>query len=163
MVGESERYSRLIGEVAALYDWIDAQLREHGDLAGPCQACGDCCDFVGYDHLLFVTPPELIYLAEKLKATSLRKMDSGRCPYQDGTKCSIHPYRFSGCRIFCCSGDSDFQSRLTEAALKKLKALCERFGLSYRYADLAKALAAFSSSLDTCRPAAEPFPDPRAG
>jgi Fe-S-cluster containining protein len=161
MVGESERHRRLLGEVAALYDWIEAELAEHADQAGQCKACGDCCDFVGYDHLLFVTPPELIYLAEKLKAASLKKLDSGRCPYQDGTKCSIHPHRFSGCRIFCCSGDAEFQSTLTEAALKRLKAICERFGLPYRYADLAQSLAAFSS--DTCRSAEEPCPEDREG
>jgi len=161
MVGESERYRRLLGEVASLYDWIDGQITEHADLAGRCKACGDCCDFVGYDHLLFVTPPELIYLAQKLKVPTLEPMDSGRCPYQDGTKCGVHAHRFSGCRIFCCSGDADFQSQLTETALKRLKAICERFQLPYRYADLARALATFSS--DTCRPAAGPYPEDRAG
>ena len=160
MVGEPERHRRLLAEVAALYDWIDAQLGEHREEAGRCHACGDCCDFVGYDHLLFVTPPELIYLAEKLDATSLRKMDSGRCPYQEGTKCGIHLHRFSGCRIFCCAGDGEFQSQLTEAVLKRLKAICGEFGIPYRYADLATALAAFAS--DTCRSATEPSPDPRA-
>lgn len=161
MVGEPERYRRLLGEVAALYDWIEVQLREHGERAGTCSACGACCDFVGYDHLLFVTPPELIYLAEKLNVTRLREMESGRCPYQDGTQCSIHAHRFAGCRIFCCTGDPDFQSELTETALKRLKAICARFDLPYRYADLAKALAAFAND-DTCRSAAEPCPDPRA-
>ena len=161
MVGEPERHRRLLGEVGALYDWLEAELRERADRAGTCNACGACCDFVGYDHLLFVTPPELIYLAGKLGVTSLRKMDSGRCPYQEGTKCSIHAHRFAGCRIFCCNGDPDLQSELTETALEKLKEICVRFGLDYRYADLAQALAAFSS--DTCRPAAGPSRDPRAG
>lgn len=161
MVGKHDRYRRLLGEVAALYDWIDGQLAEHADLAGRCKACGDCCDFLGYDHLLFVTPPELIYLAQKLEVTSLEPMESGRCPYQDGTKCRVHAHRFAGCRIFCCRGDADFQSQVTETALKQLKAICERFQLPYRYADLAKALARFSS--DTCRPAAEPCPEDRAG
>jgi len=162
MVGESERHRRLLGEVAALYDWIEAELRAHPDQAGTCNACGKCCDFVGYDHLLFVTPPELIYLAEKLEVTSLREMDSGCCPYQDGTQCAVHAHRFTGCRIFCCTGDSAFQGQLTEAALKKLKAICVRFGLEYRYADLARALTAFSSD-HISRSAAESDPDPRAG
>ena len=161
MVGEPERHRRLLEEVAALYDWIEAQLRANADRAGQCQACGKCCDFVGYDHLLFVTPPELIYLADKLNATSLEQMDAGRCPYQHGTKCSVHAHRFAGCRIFCCGRDSDFQSELTETALKRLKAICERFQVPYRYADLAKALAAFSS--DTCQSAAEPCPEDREG
>jgi len=161
MVGEPARHRRLLEDVAALYDWIEAQLRANAGPAGRCKACGKCCDFVGYDHLLFVTPPELIYLAEKLNATRLRQMDSGRCPYQHGATCSVHAYRFAGCRIFCCGRDSDFQSELTEAALKKLKAICARFGVPYRYADLATALAASAS--DTCRSAAEPCPEDREG
>jgi len=161
MVGEPERHRRLIEEVAALYEWIEAQLQQNSGQAGQCKGCGDCCDFVGYDHLLFVTPPELIYLAEKLDAKRLAQMTSERCPYQEGTKCSVHAHRFSGCRIFCCSGNAEFQAELTEAALKKLKGICERFEIPYRYADLAKALAAFSS--DTCRSAGEPCPEDRAG
>ncbi len=161
MVGESQRHRRLLAEVAALYDWIDSQLKEHADAAGQCNACGACCDFVGYDHVLFVTPPELIYLAAQLDVTRLEPMETGRCPYQKGTQCSIHGHRFAGCRIFCCNGDDDFQSELTETALQRLKAICARFQRPYRYADLAKALADFTG--DTCPPAAGPCPEDRAG
>jgi len=161
MVGEHERRRRLLEEVAALYEWIDTQLAQNARQAGQCQGCGDCCDFVGYDHLLFVTPPELIYLAEKLEAKRLAPMTSGRCPYQEDAKCTVHAHRFSGCRIFCCRGDAEFQSELTEAALKKLKGICERFKIPYRYADLEKALAAFAN--DTCRSAEEPCPEDREG
>ena len=156
MVGETQRHRRLVEDVAALYDWIDAQLAENTERAGHCEACGKCCDFAAYDHLLFVTPPELIYLLESLSTDKLKQMTGGRCPYQEGTKCSVHGQRFAGCRIFCCTGGADFQSELTEAALKKLKAICERYEIPYRYADLATALAAHAS--DTCRSAEEPCP-----
>lgn len=161
MVGEHERRGRLGEDVAALYDWIDAQLAQNPDRAGMCAACGKCCDFDAYDHLLFVTPPELMYLAEGLDAGRLKEMDSGRCPYQEGTKCTVHAHRFSGCRIFCCAGDASFQSELTEAALKKLKAICARYEIPYRYADLARALAAHAS--DTCRSAEAPCREERTG
>ena len=156
MVGEPQRRRRLVEEVAALYDWIDAQLAQHAERAGHCEACGKCCDFAAYGHLLFLTPPELIYLLEKLNTDKVKLMTGGRCPYQDETKCSVHKHRFAGCRIFCCTGDASFQSELTEAALKKLKAICERYEIPYRYADLATALAAHAS--DTCRSAGEPCP-----
>jgi len=161
MVGKPERHRRLVAEVAALYEWIDTQLGRDEARAGQCRACGACCDFASYDHLLFVTPPELIYLAERLGAENLKQMTSGSCPYQEAKKCTVHSHRFSGCRIFCCNGDADFQSELTEAALKRLKAICERFGVPYRYADLATALAEFSTG--TGRLAAEPCPEDRAG
>jgi len=82
-VGEPDR-RRLIEEVAAVYEWIDAQLRQHAERAGRCNACGACCDFATYDHRLFVTTPELMYLATGLNAKELKQMSAGRCPYQKG-------------------------------------------------------------------------------
>lgn len=159
MVGESERHRRVVAEVAVLYDWIDTQLQQDRELVGECAACGACCDFVSYDHLLFVTPPEMIYLAAKLNVPSLRQMTSERCPYQEEERCTIHRHRFTGCRIFCCNGDRDFQAELTETVLGKLKSICERYQIAYQYADLGTALATFSTGI--CQSAAGPCPEDR--
>lgn len=159
MVGEPERYRRVVAEVAVLYDWIDTQLQQDPDLAGQCASCGACCDFVSYDHLLFVTPPELIYLATKLDTARLKQMTYDRCPYQEEEQCTIHRHRFSGCRIFCCEGDPEFQAELTETVLRKLKAICEKYAIPYQYADLGTALESFSVS--TCQSAAGPCPEDR--
>lgn len=140
MVGEPAGRRRLVEEVAALYDWIDARLAREPERAGRCKGCGACCDFPAYDHRLFVTPPELIYLAAKLNVDQLEPMPTGRCPYQQDGLCTIHEHRFAGCRIFCCGGDADFQGGLTETALKRLKSLCEEFQVPYRYQDLPAAL-----------------------
>lgn len=161
MVGKSQRRGRLLAEVESLYAWIDEQLVQQPAAAGQCQTCGDCCDFVGYDHLLFVTPPELIYLAEKLDVDHLEPMTSGRCPYQHASKCTVHAYRFSGCRIFGCRGNAECQSELTERTLRRLKVMCDQFDVPYRYADLATALANFTTDSD--RSAAGPCPGDRAG
>ncbi len=147
MVGESERHRRLLEEVAALYDWIDEQARQDPARAGRCRACGKCCDFPAYDHRLFVTPPELAYLAAKLGTEKLPALTTGRCPYQQGTACTVHGHRFAACRIFCCDGDPDFQSELSEEAVRRLKTLCEAFRVPYRYQELAAALAGFNSGI----------------
>ncbi len=146
MVGEPERRRRLVAEVAALYDWLDEQLRQDPVRAGQCKACGACCDFTAYDHRLFVTPPELMFLAARLNATRLKPMLSGQCPYQQDGRCTVHEHRFAGCRIFCCHGAADFQSDLSEAVLRRLKTLCEEFQVPYRYQDLATALGAFAGA-----------------
>jgi Fe-S-cluster containining protein len=161
MVGEPERHRRIVAEVADLYGWIDAQLKQNPAGAGSCAACGVCCDFPAYDHRLFVTPPELVYLAAKLNARHLKATPDGRCPYQQNQRCSIHEHRFAGCRIFCCKGDSAFQSELSEATLKRLKTICEHYGIAYRYQDLPATLDAFAT--DTCRSAGGPCPADRAG
>ena len=120
------------------------RLKEDPDRAGQCEACGACCDFPAYDHRLYVTPPELMYLAAKLNATALKPMLAGKCPYQQGSSCTVHEHRFAACRIFCCKGDSAFQSELSEAVLKKLKAVCERLEIPYRYQELPAAIKTFT-------------------
>jgi len=143
MVGEPEGHGRLVEEVTSIYEWIAEQLRRQSGRVGRCNACGACCDFPSYGHRLFVTPPELIYLAAKLGVARLLPMPGGRCPYQQDNRCSIHEHRFAGCRIFHCRGDSSFQAELSEAALKRFKTLCEEFHVPYRYLDLPAALNTF--------------------
>ena len=144
MVGGCEESKRIrrteLRKVAQIYDWIDRQLASVGDPAGQCDACGRCCNFDAYDHRLYVTGPELMYLTASLDVEKLRTIASGRCPYNIDGKCSVYEYRFAGCRIFCCKGDADFQSRLSEEALKKLKSLCTELEIPYHYRDLASAL-----------------------
>ena len=136
--------SQLLKKVAEIYNWLDSQVHHHSELAGVCDACGKCCDFESFDHHLFVTPPELIYLAANLGAEKQKPMITSRCPYNIGVKCTIYEYRFAGCRIFCCKADTDFQSRLSESALKKFKSICTEFRIPYRYEDLPTALNRFA-------------------
>ena len=140
MVAQSRADNQLTAEVAAIYTWLDREIRRNADIAGVCEACGRCCDFEISDHRLFVTTPELMYVAANLGAENMKPMLTGRCPYNVDGKCSIYEYRFAGCRIFCCKGDKDFQSALSESTLRKLKTLCKTFHVAYRYTDLASAL-----------------------
>ncbi len=146
--------SRALKKVAEIYDWLDSQITNNSDLAGQCRACGRCCNFdncgpaneEGFDHRLFVTTPELMYLAVNLGEETIKPMATSRCPYNIDGKCSVYKYRFAGCRIFYCNGDSDFQSRLSESALKKFKSICTEFQIPYRYTDLATALNNFTGT-----------------
>jgi len=146
----------LLEKVAEIYDWLDAQICENADLAGQCNACGKCCDFdrpapdaeqgpvpgldQGFDHRLFVTPPELMYLTANLGAENIKPMPTNRCPYNIDGKCTVYEYRFASCRIFYCKADADFQSKLSESALEKLKSLCTEFQIPYCYTHLPDAL-----------------------
>ncbi len=144
MVAECRTSSQLPKRVAEIYKWLDSQICESVHLAGICGTCGKCCDFESFDHKLFVTTPELMYLAVNLGAENVKPMITSRCPYNIRGKCSIYEHRFSGCRIFSCKGDSDFQNELSESALKKFKSLCVDLQIPYRYTDLATALNGFS-------------------
>lgn len=142
-VNKTKNNSLLLKKVREIYDWLDSQTCRPGNPAGQCQVCGRCCDFDSFDHRLFVTTPELMYFAANLLDKKIKTMPTGQCPYSSGGKCTVYEYRFAGCRIFCCKADTDFQSRLSESALKKFKSICEEFQIPYRYSDLATALNSF--------------------
>ncbi len=160
MVAEFKVSSELLITVTEVYDWLDSQIRQVPGLAGQCDACGKCCNFAGpavvsgqepvplsergFDHLLFVTTPEVMYFAANLGSENIKPMLTNRCPYNISGKCSVYEHRFAGCRIFCCKGDTDFQSRLSESAIKKFKLICTEFHIPYRYTDLATALNGFA-------------------
>lgn len=134
----------LLKEVAQVYQWLDSQTQHYYDPNNGCKACGKCCDFETFDHHLFVTTPELMYLVAKIGLEGIKPMPTSRCPYNINCKCSIYENRFAGCRIFYCNADKDFQSDLSEAALKKLKPICTEFKIPYCYTDLATALNSYA-------------------
>jgi hypothetical protein len=129
----------IVKKVSEVYEWIGAQILEAGPLAGECAGCGECCDFEAFGHKLFVTSAEVLRFSVA-HGGAIKEMTGGRCPYNVEGRCTSYESRFAGCRIFSCEGDADFQSGLTEAALKKLKSLCIEYDVRYRYMDLASAL-----------------------
>ena len=157
MVAGYQVNHQLLRRAVEIYNWLDLQVRNNSELAGKCDACGKCCDFSTFDHRLFVTPPELMYLAANLGAENIRPMTTSRCPYNIDGKCTIYEYRFAGCRIFCCKGDADFQNSLSESALRKFKSICDASQIPYRYADLPNVLniaaANTHQSAGGCHPA----------
>jgi len=126
--------NKIVTAVADIYDWLDLQI----DGNQTCRRCGKCCDFETFDHRLFVTSPELAFFTAK--TGSLKPMPAGICPYNIDGNCSVHKFRFAGCRIFSCKADEQFQSQLSEKAIEKFKAVCTEFDIPYRYTHLASAL-----------------------
>lgn len=126
-----------------IYRWIDSQNQKAG---ATCGTCGRCCNFETYGHRLFVTPPELMYLAANLRRQNLRAMTNSTCPYNVAAKCTIHNYRFAACRIFFCKADRPLQNQLSEQVLKKFKCLCNEFDVNYHYLSLKAGLTKMINS-----------------
>ncbi len=131
--------SHIIKDVADIYAWLDEQLAA---LDRSCRACGDCCDFEAFGHRLYVTTPELMFFMHSISQDLIKRgqepfildMPDGICPYRVEGRCSVYPYRFSGCRIFTCGGsDTEQENLLCEQAIHKFKALCVRYGVPYHY------------------------------
>lgn len=132
--------SQMIQEVSAIYQTLDKQLAAM-DLS--CQACGNCCDFESFGHKLYITTPELIYFAHFI---SPKEMTADICPYRVDGKCTVYPYRFSGCRIFSCRGDAEKENALCEQTISKLKTLCNEYGIRYHYVYLKAGLEMLRSN-----------------
>lgn len=132
-----KNHSQLISDVQAVYNWLQGELAA---LDQPCTACGECCDFDAFGHRLYVTTPELIYFQHFL-GPEIKEMTAGVCPYRIDGKCSVYPYRFSGCRIFSCKGDAENENAICEQAVSKFKDLCDQYKLPYRYLYLKDGLA----------------------
>lgn len=121
--------SQIITAVGDIYRWIDEQV---GHMDRMCKACGECCDFEAFGHRLYVTTPELLHFRHTV-GPAIKAMPAGVCPYRVDGRCSVYAYRFAGCRIFTCGGDSEAENRFSEEAIRKFKELCEAYAIPYRY------------------------------
>lgn len=131
-------YRAMLAEMETLYQELDAKVAANNDSTA-CRACGRCCDFDAFGHKLYLTTPELLFFAHHV-ARPFKTMTDGVCPYRIDGRCSVYPYRFTGCRIFQCSGSAAAQSDLTEATLSRLKQLCREHSIPYHYLNLNAAL-----------------------
>ncbi len=132
---------KLLNKVSEIYRFIELETSKPGFNNQKCRACGRCCDFDKFDHRLYITIPEYIYMKKMASRENIKFMQKDLCPYRINNKCSIHPYRFAGCRIFNCRGDEKLQGQLSEKVVKKFKKLCNEFDISYQYRDLAFVLS----------------------
>jgi len=137
-----QKTNQIITAVTEIYNWIDSKTAE---LPVSCRSCGQCCNFQSFGHRLYITTPELLHFKASLKDPP-KQMTAGACPYNIENKCSVHNIRFASCRIFNCKAPPDFQTELTESALKKLKAICTDHQLPYKYNDLKTALSILPDS-----------------
>ena len=143
-MGRLNESAQLIQEVDAIYQWLDEQLAE---MDSSCRACGDCCDFESFGHKLYVTTPELVYFQNHLDHP-VKAMSADVCPYRIDGKCTVYPYRFSGCRIFSCKGDTEKENALCEQTISKFKTLCNEYPIPYLYLYLKSGLEMLLSNPD---------------
>jgi hypothetical protein len=137
-IREAAANAEFCEEVEALYAELEAQIAARQPV---CRNRGECCNFGGYGHRLFVTPVEVAYFLARPHGAVRPPGGSEACPYHVDGRCDARAARPAGCRIFYCDPHSrHWQSPLTEEALARLKGLHGRFGLPYAYVDWMEAL-----------------------
>jgi Fe-S-cluster containining protein len=120
---------------------------EVADLGARCWLSGDCCDFDGARHRLYVSAMEAQRLA---RGVDLAAWDpaSRTCPAWKGRRCTAREHRPLACRTYFC--DPRFRDRvqeLTERYTTRLKWLHERHRLAWDYADLRDHLGRLRASI----------------
>jgi len=117
-------------ELAVVYDALEEHL---ASLGVRCQACGRCCDFLRNDYRLYASFIERAPIVRRHGPPHLTP--SGHCCFLAGGRCSIHPWRPLGCRVFFCAPDHKPREPEThEAFQRRLRAATERLGLPWDYA-----------------------------
>lgn len=118
-------------ELVAVYADVAAQIEARGPA---CWASGRCCNFEKAGHLLFVTGLEAAWTV--LGSPAREDRQPGGCRYQEGNLCGVHAVRPLGCRVYFCDRTAqEWQHELSEHGQKQVRAIHERFGVPYLYAE----------------------------
>ena len=118
-------------ELKRLYAALDTELAAR---AAACRRCGQCCNFIENDYVLFASWLER-ELIRRETDTPPRLDADGSCPWQTDGLCSIHHVRPLGCRTAFCAPDwAPVQTELHERYRQGLAAITQRHSLPWDYA-----------------------------
>lgn len=147
-------------EMRRLYAEVDRAIRSRGPV---CWNRGLCCRFAEAGHHLFVTPLEVVYFVQHHGwPPTPPRVDT--CPAYQGGRCVARLGRPLGCRVFYCQASARWwQPGLSEQYLTRLRALHERLGLAWVYAEWLAVLDALARQSGcggpTCEEAGDWPPD----
>ena len=128
---EAARQTSVSAEIETVYADVAEQIEARGPA---CWASGRCCNFEKAGHLLFVTGLEAAWTV--LRSPRGRVGDAGGCRFQEGNLCGVHGARPLGCRVYFCDRSAqEWQHRLSEHGQAQVRAIHDRHGLTYRYAE----------------------------
>ncbi|MCW5767964.1 MAG: YkgJ family cysteine cluster protein [Phycisphaeraceae bacterium] len=158
----AREWLRLANEpaVASALEEIYAEVAREISERGPaCWASGRCCNFEKTGHRLYTTGLEAAYTVTRvgglkrpsgqsrvLLTTDVeRARATGGCPFQEQNLCGVHPVRPLGCRVYFCDRTAQaWQHDLTERGMARIRALHDRRGIVYVYAEWRELLEAMA-------------------
>lgn len=86
-------------EIAEIYKELEAEL---AGIDPGCNACGTCCHFDEFNHVLYASTIETEYIQENVEVPPFDPAQ-GTCPFLIDNKCTIREHRALGCRVFFCN------------------------------------------------------------
>ncbi len=124
-------------ELDEIYKELEEDLSR---LAPECKACGRCCHFESFGHVLYASNLEVDYLL--LKAGPPKKSIAKEvCPYLVDNLCTVRRHRTLGCRVFFCQKDwQDTSQELYQRYYRRIKELATRYQLEWCYAPMVELM-----------------------
>ena len=129
----------ILAELEDLYAQVDEQIDQ---LRPKCLGGGACCRFDLAGHRLYVSTIELALLTTDSPCNP-EKLSLGRCPYQQGPRCTTRRCRPLGCRTYFCQESTTRPCQeIYEGSHEIIRRLHESAKIEYTYIDLISALVA---------------------
>ena len=149
VVRDAVQIAQVIPDLTARVDALYADVQRAIDTRRPrCDASGACCQFAKYGHVLFVSTIELA--AFDLRRPPNDSPDGDGCRYQVNGRCTAHPVRPFGCRIFFCDPTAaGWQEDHYELFHTRLKAMHDELNVPYLYVEWRQGLAAIDHTAQT--------------
>ncbi len=143
---EAARTPVINAAINQIYHDLSNDIAQHNPV---CKETGRCCHFDTYDHRLYVTTLEVAWIELQLTTQNRAALQTAdlpnidNCPFQSNTKCTIHPIRPIGCRIFFCDPSTKhWQASLYEQYLARLRTIHNDHAIPYQYIEWRQALDA---------------------
>ena len=133
MNGRSENNS----DITEIYKELEAEL---ASINPGCDACGTCCHFDKFDHILYASTIETNYILENVEVPSFDP-DNNVCPFLANNQCTIREYRTLGCRVFFCNPDyKETLQDIYEKYYTMIKDVAVKNQTEWQYAPMMKLL-----------------------
>jgi Fe-S-cluster containining protein len=125
-------------ELQGIYKELDDELAK---VSPGCDACGECCNFDKFDHVLYATMIEVDYIKRNVLVPQ-KHPSKNICPFLADQKCTIRDHRTLGCRVFYCNPDyqKNQSQEIYNKYYRKIKDLAQTHGLEWRYAPMLELL-----------------------
>lgn len=117
-------------ELKALYSRLGDEI---AGLKPRCDACGMCCNFATFDHVLYASSIEVDYLLKNTPVPDFN-IKNNVCPYLKYKRCSIRDSRMLACRTFYCRDQFKIATQaLHEKYHKLIKELYSKYNKKWKY------------------------------
>ena len=124
-------------EIKKIYKKLEAEL---ASINPGCNACGTCCHFDEFGHVLYTSTTETDYIRDNVEIPDFDP-DKNVCPFLVNYECSIREHRALGCRIFFCNPDyKETLQEIYERYHTIIKDLVVSNDVEWQYAPMLKML-----------------------